>query len=114
MIGFSHDVDFFALWARLMLLDEFERPDRVYASGTAYLRGMGRGRVHAVHGLEEVQRELGHLVVAANLPQPGQPSSSSYEGEGFITVRHQDTQVVREALDRIISGVRVEFVEADS
>jgi hypothetical protein len=48
------------------------------------------------------------------LPQPGQPSSSSYEGEGFITVRHPDSQVVREALDRIVSRVRVEFVESDS
>jgi hypothetical protein len=114
MIGFSHDVDFFALWARLMLLDQFERPDRVYASGTAYLRGMGRGRVRAVHGLDDVQRELGHLVVAAKMPQPGQPSSSSYEGEGYITVRDRDSQVVREALDRIVSRVRVEFVESDS
>lgn len=113
MIGFSHDVDFFTLWARLVLKDEFDRPDRVYASGTAYLRGMGHGRVRTVHGLEEIRRDLGQLIVSARLPQPGQPASSSYEGEGFITVRHQDTGAVREALDRIISGVRVELVESD-
>ncbi|NLG21805.1 MAG: hypothetical protein GX555_10315 [Actinomycetales bacterium] len=111
MIGFSHDVDFFTLWARLVLLGEFDRPDRVYACGTAYLRGMGRGRVRAVHGIEDIQRDLGHLVVAARLPAQGQPASTSYEGEGFITVRHWETEVVQEALDRIVTEVRVEFVE---
>ena len=77
--------------------------ERVYATGTAYLRGQGRGRVRTVHGVDEMQRELGHLVVDAKLPRPGQPASTSYEGEGFITVRHEDTAVVRAALDRIIS-----------
>jgi hypothetical protein len=113
MIGFSYDVDFYSMWAELVLLGTFDPPSRVYATGTAYLRGQGRGRVRAVHGVEEMQRELGHLVVDAKLPQPGQPASTSYEGEGFVTVRHQDTAVVRAALDRIISGLRVELVEED-
>ncbi len=113
MIGLSHDVDFFSLWARLVLLEQFEPSDRVYACGTAYLRGMGRGRVRRVHGIEELQRDLGHLVVASRLPAAGQPAATSYEGEGFITVRHRDTDVVREALHRIVSGVRVELVESD-
>lgn len=112
MIGMSHDVDFFTLWARLVLLGEFDRPERVFACGTAYLRGAGRGRVRAVHGLEDIERDLGHLVTAARVPSLGQPANSSYEGEGFITVRHEDTDVVQEALERIISGVRVELVES--
>jgi hypothetical protein len=111
MIGFSHDVDFYSMWAELMLLGTFSSPRRVYATGTAYLRGQGRGRVRAVHGADEMQRELGHLVVDARLPRPGQPASTSYEGEGFVTVRHQDTEVVRAALDRIISRLHVELVE---
>jgi hypothetical protein len=111
MIGFSHDVDFYSMWAELVLLGRFDPPDRVYATGTAYLRGLGRGQVRAVHGLDEVQREVGHLVVDARLPRPGQAASTSYEGEGFVTVRHEDTAVVRDALDRIITGLRVELVE---
>lgn len=111
MIGFSYDIDFYTMWPTLMLLDTFEPPDRVYASGTAYLRGQGRGRVRTVHGLDKVQAELGHLVVAAKLPRPGQPAATSYEGEGFVTVRHEDTDVVRDALDRIIRGLRVELIE---
>ncbi len=111
MIGLAHEVDFFTLYAELVLLDRFTEPRRTHAVGTAYLRGMGRGRVATVRGLDEVQRDVGHLVVDARLPRPGQPSSSSYEGEGFVTVRHEDTDVVREALDRIVGGLRVELVE---
>lgn len=111
MIGLAHGVDFFDLWARLMLLEEFTVPERGWACGTAYLRGLGQGRVRAVHGLEEVWRQVGDLVVDSRLPRPGTPSSAGYEGEGFITVRHEDTEVVRHALDRIVSTVRVELVE---
>ena len=113
MIGFSHDIDFYSMWAELVLLGTFNPPDRVYATGTAYLRGQGRGRVRTVHGVDEMQRELGHLVVDAMLPRPGQPASTSYEGEGFVTVRHEDTAVVRAVIDRIISELRVELVEAE-
>lgn len=112
MIGFSHDIDFYAMWAEFTLLGTFDPPRRIYTTGTAYLRGQGRGRVRTVHGADELQREIGHLVVDARLPRPGQPASSSYEGEGFVTVRHQDTDVVRAALDRIVTGLRVELVEA--
>ncbi len=111
MIGFSHGVDFYTLWAELVLLDRFEPPDRIFATGTAYLRGMGRGVVRTVHGVDEVQHDIGGLVVDARLPRPGQPASTSYEGEGFVTVRHTDTAVVRQALDRIITGLRVELEE---
>ena len=112
MLGYVHDVDFYRTWAELVILDRFDPPERRYAAGTAYLRGQGRGRVRAVHGVEEVQRQLGHLVVEARLPEPGQPASSSYEGEGYVIVRDPDTEVVRDALHRIVDGVRVELVEA--
>jgi hypothetical protein len=112
MIGYAHGVDFYALWAELVVLGRFRPPTRSYAAGTAYLRGQGRGRVRAVHGVDDLQRELGHLVVEAKLPQPGQAASSSYEGEGYVIVRDPDTEVVREALRRIVSSVKVELVEA--
>ena len=34
------------------------------------------------------------------------------EQRGFVTVRHENIAVVRAALDRIISELRVELVEA--
>lgn len=112
MHGYSHDFDLFKAWAELVVLDRFEPPQRRYASGTAYLRGLGKGRVRAVHGVDELQQHLGHLVVESRLPQPGQPAASDYLGEGYVMVRDADTEVVREALRRIIGGVRVELVEA--
>ena len=112
MLGYVHDVDFYQVWAELVILGTFDPPERRYAAGTAYLRGQGRGRVRAVHGVEELQREIGDLVVEARLPEVGQPASSSYEGEGYVIVRHPDTDVVRDALHRIITRIRIELVEA--
>lgn len=112
MIGYAHDIDFYSAWAELVIHGTFSAPHRQFATGTAYLRGQGRGRVRAVHGVDEIQREIGHLVVEAKLPQPGQTASSSYEGEGYVTVRDRETDVVRDALRRIVSGLRVELVEA--
>jgi hypothetical protein len=112
MHGYVHDMDMYRAWAELVMLDRFEPRERRYAAGTVYLRGMGRGRVRTVHGVEELQHELGHLVVESRLPQPGQPASTTYEGEGYIIVRDPDTAVVRDALHRIVTGLRVELVEA--
>jgi len=112
MLGYVHDVDFFRLWCELVILDRFEPPSRKYAAGCVYLRGQGRGRVRAVHGVDELQRRIGHLVVEAKLPEPGLPASTSYEGEGWVIVRDPDTAVVEHALAEIVNGVRVELVEA--
>jgi hypothetical protein len=112
MLGYVHDLDLYLAWAELVVLGRFEPRERRYAAGTAYLRGQGRGRVRAVHGAEKLQGELGHLVVEARLPKPGQPVTSGYEGQGYVIVRDPDTEVVRDALRRIVTGLRVELVEA--
>jgi len=36
-------------------------------------------------------------------------SSASYEGDGYVIVRHPDTAVVTDALRRLVTGVRVEI-----
>jgi hypothetical protein len=107
MISRANDVDFVSAWVRLMVDHTFSAPARRYAVGTAYLRGQGQGTVAAIEGLEVVQRELGHLVCDQRLPYVGQAPTGSYEGEGFIIVRHPETRVVQDALGRIISSVRV-------
>jgi hypothetical protein len=112
MHGYAHDFDMFAAWARLVVLGTFDVPERRFAAGTAYLRGMGRGRVRAVHGVDDVSRQVGHLVVETRLPRLGQEAGSDYTGQGYVIVRDPRTEVVREALHRIISGIRVELVEA--
>jgi hypothetical protein len=108
MLGLAHDVDMHRAWAALMARDEFTPPDRAWAVGTAYLRGAGTGMITGVHGLDRMQDELGHLVVNRSLPRPGTPTSGIYEGDGFVTVRDRETDVVRDALHRLISGITVE------
>ena len=109
LISWAHDFDLYAAWARLMVFDEFEPQPRPYAAGAAYLRGQGRGRIQTVHGLEQVRDELGPLVVEARLPREGQSSSGTYEGEGYIILRHPETAVVEKGLRRIVNNVRVEL-----
>jgi hypothetical protein len=111
MHGYAHDFDLYRAWAELVILGRFDPPERRFAAGTAYLRGMGHGRVRAVHGVDAVQRDIGHLVVEARLPRPGQPAGSDYLGEGYVIVRDPDTKVVVDALRRIVSGIRVELAE---
>src|SRR4051794_34235068 len=112
MHGYAHGFDLYRAWTELAILGRFEAPERRYATGTAYLRGMGRGRVRAVHGADVIQQQLGHLVVEARLPRAGQPAGDDYLGEGYVMVRDPDTAVVRDALDRIITGIRIELAEA--
>jgi hypothetical protein len=112
MHGYAHDFDLYRAWTELVLLGHFDPPARQYAAGTAYLRGMGHGRVRAVHGLDMLQQQIGHLVVEARLPRPGQAAATDYLGEGYVLVRDPDTGVVADALQRLVRGVRVELAES--
>jgi biotin carboxylase len=109
LIMYAHGFDFYREWCRLMVYEQWEAPPRQFSTGAAFLRGQGPGRVKRVHGLDRVQQEMGDLIVEANLPRPGQPKSSSYEGEGNIVLRHPKTAVIMEALHRLVSTVRVEM-----
>jgi biotin carboxylase len=112
MHGYAHDFDIYTSWARLVVLGSFEAPEQRFAAGTAYLRGMGRGRVRAVHGVDDLNRQVGHLVVESRLPQEGQEAGTDYTGQGYVMVRDPDTGVVRDALRRVVEGIRIELVEA--
>ncbi|MEX1367145.1 MAG: ATP-grasp domain-containing protein [Nannocystaceae bacterium] len=105
----AYDVDMRRRWAELVSLDRWSMPPRKYAAAAAFFRGQGVGnRVVRLHGIEQAQAELGHLVVEAKLPAAGQPKARGYEGEGYAIVRHEDTAVVEQAVRRLVSLVRVE------
>ena len=88
-------------------------PQRRYASGTAYLRGLGTGRVRAVHGVDELQH--GSSVTSSwsrGCPSPAsRPPPTTWaratSWSGTPTPRWCATRC-----GRIVSGVRVELVEA--
>lgn len=109
LVSRAHDIDFLQAWARVMVYGEFNPPERRYAAGAAFLRGQGSGRVVAIHGLEQAGRELGELVTDVKLPEVGQTPTGSYEGEGYVLLRHPETDVVKDALLHLISIVRVEL-----
>ncbi|MBM3990107.1 MAG: ATP-grasp domain-containing protein [Planctomycetes bacterium] len=107
LISYAHDFDLYHAWARLCVHEQFDVPERRYAVGAAYLRGQGQGKIVSVDGLDEIRRELGSLVVEWKQPALGQGASGTYEGEGFVIVRHPQTEVVRDALSKIVRTVRV-------
>ncbi len=109
LLSYAHDLDFYKAWVRLVGMDTFDVPERRWATGAAFLRGQGSGRVAAIRGLDQAQRELGALVVEAKLPQEGQPKASSYEGEGYVILRDEDTERVRAGLERLVHLLRVEL-----
>jgi hypothetical protein len=109
MLCYAHDFDLYSAWAQLMVDGSFVPPERSWSLGTVYLRGQGTGHVRAVRGLDGLPPELRSIVIEARLPEPGQLSSGSYEGDGYVIVRHPDTAVVTDALRRLVAGVRIEL-----
>jgi len=110
LMSYAYDVDMYRAWARAAVDDAFDGPvERKYAVAIAYLRGAGTGRVARIEGLDEAQGAVGSLVVQTRLPQVGAPRSASYEGDGFVILRHPDTAVVQAAVQRVIETVRVTY-----
>lgn len=109
LLSWAHDVDFYRAWPKLLIFDQFDPPPRKYSVGAAYFRGQGRGRVTDIHGLDEAQKRYGHLVVESRLPRAGQSPSDSYEGDGYVVLRHPDSKVIEDALRNIVQLVRVEL-----
>ena len=114
LMSYVCEADLYRSFAELMVFETFAPLERRHAAGAAYLRGQGgagkpEAVVRAVHGLEAMQREVGELVVEARLPTIGKAPNTSYEGDGFVIVRHPDTRVVTKAVQHIVSTVRVEL-----
>jgi biotin carboxylase len=108
--NYAHDADFYRAWARAVVDDAFDGPwERKYAVGVAFLRGVGRGRVVGVSGVDEAQEKIGRLVVEARLPSRGAPRSDSYEGDGYVIVRDPDTEIVKQAMATVIETIQIEY-----
>ena len=108
--SFAHDTDMYRAWARAVVDGAYDGPhERKYAVGCAFLRGGGRGRVRAVHGVAQANHRVGSLVVESKLPTVGASKSDSYEGDGYVIVRDPDTEVVKQAMTAIIETLQVEY-----
>lgn len=110
--NYVHNHDFYFSWARAVIDNAFDGPfERHFSVGVAFLRGIGHGRVMGITGVDEANRAVGPLVVESHLPRPGSPRSDSYEGDGFIILRHPDTEVVKTAVKKVIETVKIHYAE---
>ncbi|MBX3208187.1 MAG: ATP-grasp domain-containing protein [Labilithrix sp.] len=112
MTGLAHDIDAYRAWARAVVDNELDAPwPRKYAVGCAYLRGMGQGRVVEVTGVHETHEAVGKWIMEAKLPTLGATKADSYEGDGYVIVRHESTDAVRAMIKKIIETVKVNYAE---
>jgi hypothetical protein len=110
MTGLVHDVDPYRAWALAEIDDVFETPwKRQYAAGTAFIRGVGNGRVKAVTGVRETWEAIHPWLVEAKLPTIGKAKVTSYEGDGYVVVRHEDTHKVYQLIKKIVETLRVHY-----
>jgi biotin carboxylase len=104
------EVNLVQAWAELMVHQRFTPLQRKWAAGVAFLRGHGSGsRIASIRGLAETQSRVGEWVADRSLPRPGQRRNESYEGEGWVMVRHTTTEGVVAALKAIIEGIQIRY-----
>ena len=112
MTGLVNGIDIYRAWARAVVDGELDAPwSRKHAAGTAFVRSMGRGRVVGVTGVRETHAAVGPWLVEAKLPQVGAMKNASYEGDGYVVVKHEETKRVEEMLKAVIETMRVHYAE---
>jgi hypothetical protein len=114
MLAFAYDMDPYLAWARAAVDGCFDGPwDRSYAVGTIFLRGTGQGQVRRVHGIDSVKNQIGEMLADGRLPRPGAPKSATYTADGYITVRHPETQAIEDALQLIARTISISYSDPE-
>jgi hypothetical protein len=115
MLAYAYDMDPYQAWARVAVDGGFDGPwERRHAVGTIFLRGSGNGLVNGVHGIGEVEQQVGEMLVDGRLPRVGAPKAATYTGDGYLTVRHPKTEAVEVALDLIAKTIRISYTDQES
>ena len=110
MTGLAHGIDPYRAWARAVVDGELDAPwHRKYAVGCAFLRGMGQGRIVSVTGVHEAHEAVGKWIMEAKLPVIGATKADGYEGDGFVVIRHESTEMVQRALKLVVETVKVHY-----
>ena len=113
MHGYVHDIDMYRAWAELVLLGPVRAARASLRRGHGLPAGPGpRPGPRGARGRGAAARARVTWSSRRGCRSPDSRRSSDYEGEGYVIVRDPDTEVVRDALQRIVSGIRVELVEA--
>ena len=107
LISRACDFDAVKAWVELMVYGKVEFPEIMYTSGAAYLRSQGGDRISGITGMETIRRKYNDIITDVRLPKPGQEKSTSYEGEGFVIMRHHDSNIVEQALRDVVETVKI-------
>ena len=107
----ANEFDLYLEWASAIVHGAaYRRPSRRYAAGMIALRPERDGRITGYSGVDEIHRRYGDCIVAAHLPNPGNPSQpieGGYMANAWMRVRHPDYDRLREILNDIGETVRV-------
>ena len=115
MLGFAYDIDPYRAWARVAVDGCFDGPwERKYAVGTIFLRGTGSGVIERVDGIELIDRDLSDLIVDSCWPRSGARKSETYTGDGYVTIRHQNTNEVYAALEFVRNKVKISYSDPEA
>jgi formate-dependent phosphoribosylglycinamide formyltransferase (GAR transformylase) len=110
MTGLVHEIDPYRAWARAVIDGVLDAPwERRWAAGTAFVRGVGQGNVSSITGVRETHEAIGPWLVEAKLPTIGKKKNDSYEGDGYVVVRHQSTQKVNALISAVVQTLKIHY-----
>ncbi len=110
LMSVAHGADMYRAWARAVVDSAFDGPyEQRFSVGMVYLRGPGQGRVLGITGVRQTREAIGKYVVEARLPTIGAPRSTSYEGDGWVLLRHPTDDGLKEAIRVVLGTLRVHY-----
>lgn len=110
LLSAAFGTDMYRAWARATVDQAYDGPfEHRHSVGIAYLRGPGSGRVRALTGVGAAERMVGDHIVESRLPIVGAPRNTSYEGDGWILVKHDTDQGVKDVLRTLVSTIQVHY-----
>lgn len=108
--GLVYGMDIHFVWAKLMVDGVWVgKNQRIQSIAAAFLRGKGQGKIVAVKNLDSAQKKMGDLVISCKLPMIGAQKSTSYEGDGWVIMAHENDEIVKQAALELIRTVEISY-----
>ncbi len=112
LISYAHDLDFYRAWGRLVVFDQFDAAAARLRRRRRLPARPGR-RAGPRHPRASNRRRAGSATwwSRSGCRRSGQSPSASYEGDGYVIVRHRETRAVDGARLKCpdLANVRVEL-----
>ncbi len=110
-MNYACDFDVFREWARAVTHGAFEaRIERKYNVAMVFKRAEGQGRIHAIEGLEAINRRHGATIVWNNLSPVGARRRNwrqTLVSDGFLMLRHPDLATTLAIADEVGDQLRL-------